>query len=110
MILFTDYCEMFRESEATRMLNTMRHRENLILLSCVLLFAFSAVHAGAPTVRTRNGTLEGLVMQTRRGRDFIGFRGIPYATPPLGELRFQVDFPVYYETHNYNIVPMNRTR
>uniref|UniRef100_A0A348G5Z4 Carboxylic ester hydrolase n=1 Tax=Odontomachus monticola TaxID=613454 RepID=A0A348G5Z4_ODOMO len=71
----------------------MEHQGNLILLSCVLLFAFSAVHASAPTVQTRNGTLAGLVMQSRRGRDFIGFRGIPYAIPPLGELRFQSPKP-----------------
>ncbi|XP_032678420.1 venom carboxylesterase-6-like isoform X2 [Odontomachus brunneus] len=71
----------------------MEYQNNLILLSCVLLFAFSAVYASAPTAQTRNGTVAGLVMQSRRGKDFIGFRGIPYAMPPLGELRFQAPKP-----------------
>ncbi|XP_011149322.1 venom carboxylesterase-6-like [Harpegnathos saltator] len=71
----------------------MRHCGNLILSTCVLLLACSTVHAAAPTVHIRNGTLAGLVMQTRRGKDFVGFRGIPYATPPLGELRFQPPKP-----------------
>ncbi|XP_014483778.1 PREDICTED: venom carboxylesterase-6-like isoform X2 [Dinoponera quadriceps] len=80
-------------STPSRILKMIRHRGNLSLLSCVVFFAFSAVHAGAPIVRTRNGTLAGLMMQTRQGKDFVGFRGIPYAIPPLGELRFQPPKP-----------------
>ncbi|KZC14640.1 Venom carboxylesterase-6 [Dufourea novaeangliae] len=32
-------------------------------------------------------------MKTRRGREFAGFRGIPYALPPLEELRFEPPKP-----------------
>ena len=43
-----------------------------------------------PIVKIKNGTLEGTFMRSRKGREFAAFRGIPYALPPLGELRFEV--------------------
>ena len=42
-------------------------------------------------VDIKNGTLEGSIMKSRKGLDIYAFRGIPYAHPPLGELRFQVN-------------------
>lgn len=57
-------------------------------LVCVCLFEFIA--ANAPLVKVKNGTLSGLFMRTRKGREFAGFRGIPYALPPVRELRFEV--------------------
>lgn len=36
------------------------------------------------------GTLRGMKLKSRGGRDYLAFIGIPYAKPPLGELRFQV--------------------
>lgn len=38
----------------------------------------------------KNGTLIGMTMRTRLGRDIHAFLGIPYAAPPIGELRFEV--------------------
>ncbi|XP_065341225.1 esterase E4-like isoform X2 [Cloeon dipterum] len=42
-----------------------------------------------PLVTTRQGTLQGKVLRSRKGRDVCAFQGIPYAAPPVGELRFQ---------------------
>ena len=42
-------------------------------------------------VNIKNGTLEGTIMETRKGLNFFAFRGIPYASPPVGELRFEVN-------------------
>ncbi|XP_015115295.1 venom carboxylesterase-6 isoform X2 [Diachasma alloeum] len=33
-------------------------------------------------------------MRTRKGREISAFRGIPYALPPIGELRFELPQPV----------------
>ncbi|XP_060814384.1 carboxylic ester hydrolase [Bombus pascuorum] len=58
---------------------------------CVCLVEFIA--ANAPVVKIKNGTLSGLFMTTRKGREFAGFRGIPYALPPVKELRFEPPKP-----------------
>ncbi|KAG8035023.1 hypothetical protein G9C98_005445 [Cotesia typhae] len=47
----------------------------------------------SPIVKVKNGTLEGSLMKTRRGREFLSFRGIPYALPPIGDLRFEPPKP-----------------
>ncbi|CAK1547563.1 unnamed protein product [Leptosia nina] len=42
-----------------------------------------------PVVRTRSGKFLGGYNITRKGRRFETYRGIRYAEPPIGELRFQ---------------------
>lgn len=41
-------------------------------------------------VETRAGKVQGAQQRNFEGNDFYAFRGIPYAQPPIGELRFQV--------------------
>lgn len=41
-----------------------------------------------PEVRIPHGRISGVRMVTRLGRDFYGFKGIPFAQPPVGNLRF----------------------
>ena len=43
-----------------------------------------------PLVKMTNGKVKGKVLTSREGRQFYGFYHIPYAEPPVGELRFQV--------------------
>ena len=44
----------------------------------------------SPKVDTRSGQLRGSVQKSIDGFDFYAFKGIPYAKPPVGELRFKV--------------------
>lgn len=41
-------------------------------------------------VHLNQGQIRGSSMKSREGREFKAFQGIPYAKPPIGELRFKV--------------------
>lgn len=43
-----------------------------------------------PIVATTAGKVKGKVLESRLGEKFFAFRGIRYAKPPTGSLRFQV--------------------
>lgn len=46
------------------------------------------------TVVTRNGAVRGILKKTIfRQKPYFQFMGIPFAEPPIGELRFKVIFP-----------------
>lgn len=44
----------------------------------------------SPLVHVSDGSLKGKCMTTRGGRTFHAFLGIPFAKPPIGDLRFRV--------------------
>lgn len=45
-------------------------------------------------VKINEGILEGELVENELGGHFYSFKGIPYAEPPLGELRFKV-YPIF---------------
>ncbi|KAK4880602.1 hypothetical protein RN001_008748 [Aquatica leii] len=47
----------------------------------------------SPIVKVRQGLLRGTIKETRNGRQFFAFQGIPYAEPPTGALRFKEPLP-----------------
>lgn len=49
------------------------------------------------TLSTKQGTLKGKIMESRNNKKFIAFQNIPFAKPPIGELRFEVSMIVIYE-------------
>lgn len=43
-------------------------------------------------VTTKLGTVKGISMLSRGGHKFNAFLGVPFAKPPIGDLRFKVNF------------------
>jgi hypothetical protein len=43
-----------------------------------------------PVVTTPLGKVRGYPLQSREGRQYFGFYKVPFAQPPLGDLRFKV--------------------
>ncbi|XP_065332693.1 esterase FE4-like [Cloeon dipterum] len=67
------------------------------ILGGCLLVLFSLLGSGVsddrPLVTIRQGQLRGKILKTRSGNDIYTFLGIPYAKPPVKELRFQPPVP-----------------
>jgi hypothetical protein len=61
-----------------------------------VLFGFAAINFNyvnsdlQPVVNTPLGRIGGYHMKTQDGKDISAFTAIPYALPPVGELRFKV--------------------
>lgn len=56
-----------------------------------------------PEVRLPQGLVRGRVVKSSTsGREFVAFLGVPYATPPLGQLRFKLPLPPAPWTHIYS--------
>lgn len=61
----------------------------IIIFGCATFTSCSSP-ALMPIVKTSNGLVRGSIAISRDGKIFHQFLGIPYATPPLGDLRFEV--------------------
>jgi len=74
-----------------------------VLAILIVLLAFSLVFAAAACgesprpstqVDTNSGLVEGEFVEAASGRQVLSFKGIPYAAPPVGDLRFRPPQPV----------------
>ena len=63
-------------------------------LVAFVFLLISCLPSEAVRVRIKQGTLEGIVSSSRNGSKFYSFYGIPFAKPPVGELRFEVSLYV----------------
>lgn len=60
-----------------------------------------------PVVNTKYGTVFGSSELSRNNRSYMSFKGIPYAKPPVGELRFQVSFFFLFWLYLCNCLPIS---
>ena len=61
----------------------------VVLVSIELRVYFSTLEKTG-IVNTESGKLQGLLQLSRDGKQFASFYGIPYAEPPIRQLRFAV--------------------
>ncbi|KOX71850.1 Esterase FE4 [Melipona quadrifasciata] len=54
-----------------------------------------------PIVTVKQGKLEGAELKSALGLSYLAFRGIPFAAPPVGNLRFKI-LDIRYLTHHIN--------
>lgn len=67
---------------------------NAALIFCLLsLIIYKFKKSEDVVVQTKLGRVKGLSMKTALGKTILAFRGIYYAKPPTGQLRFKVQFP-----------------
>ncbi|KAK0085198.1 hypothetical protein PV325_005611 [Microctonus aethiopoides] len=64
-----------------------------LLILCLVPLAFATLDINktpnGPTVQTTLGGVRGFYDYSQNGRKYIAFEGIPYAQPPIGDLRFR---------------------
>lgn len=64
----------------------------------IILMLISGLICGIENVlRLNQGQIIGSFLKSREGRVFKAYQGIPYAKPPIGDLRFKVKFTYYLE-------------
>lgn len=61
--------------------------QTILLLLASLIFSSKT---DKPSVETSLGTIVGNYKKSDLGRTYAAYEGIPYAKPPVGELRFKV--------------------
>ena len=63
------------------------------------IFLVIVSHGEGVLIETKQGKIQGQIETSRGGRHFYAFYGIPYAEPPVGELRFEVSNNIYCSMH-----------
>ncbi|XP_068630322.1 LOW QUALITY PROTEIN: esterase FE4-like [Battus philenor] len=67
-----------------------------LLFTCLSVYCCGQqvdIDANNPIVTVREGKLRGTVATLLDGSSYYSFKGVPYALPPFGELRFQAPLP-----------------
>lgn len=63
-----------------------------VLVVTIVVFSL-CLTTSSVIMQTRNGLIEGIIQKNQNGESFYSFRGIPYAEPPVNELRFKAPLP-----------------
>jgi hypothetical protein len=69
-----------------------------IVLTGIFLTFYFVTGAVCPNITVEKKTLQGVKLSTVWGKEYLAFRGIRYAKPPVGKLRFQASWFLYAYT------------
>ena len=61
-----------------------------VIEAAVMVVVAVVTGTQVPLADTENGVISGIMEKSVKGREFYSFYGIPYARPPIGNLRFKV--------------------
>ena len=53
----------------------------------LILCLFGASRSDDVLIQTGQGEIRGVAQKARNGDKFVGFHGVPYGKPPVGDLR-----------------------
>ena len=67
----------------------MKVKNYLVLLATAVLCQTDQSLV-APVIDTNAGQVSGVTLKSFSGNDFLAYLGIPFAEPPVNDLRFQV--------------------
>ncbi|KAI4466390.1 carboxylic ester hydrolase [Holotrichia oblita] len=85
--------ELVRDHHAKILPETIKMQKYLILIAVAVLDSLLVLgqicDESSPITKTKSGDVRGTVFKSRKGKAFAAFRGIPYAQPPVGDLRFK---------------------
>ncbi|KAF2902811.1 hypothetical protein ILUMI_03376 [Ignelater luminosus] len=65
----------------------------ILLTQILIILSEILANQNILEVQVNQGILRGMYQKSRKGRQFCAFIGIPYAQPPVGELRFKPPLP-----------------
>ncbi|XP_031345690.1 esterase FE4-like [Photinus pyralis] len=65
----------------------------VVLQITSFIYIFLANADNTLEIKVSQGRIRGVLTQTWTGKSFTSFTGIPYAKPPIGELRFEAPVP-----------------
>lgn len=57
----------------------------------LILTTLNGIFCETPLIELPIGKVSGIIEKTIDGKDYYAFRGVPYAKPPINDLRFEVD-------------------
>ncbi|KAL3287464.1 hypothetical protein HHI36_001935 [Cryptolaemus montrouzieri] len=69
------------------------YKTNTYLILYIFIVIGQQTCNGSPTAKVIQGSIEGYLAVSYKGKKFSAFEGIPYAKPPIGELRFKDPLP-----------------
>ena len=63
----------------------------LVLILAVFLYKYTFVSKEGAVITIESGKVKGIILESRQGREYFAYLKLPYAKPPQGVLRFQVN-------------------